>query len=110
MKSTSPLMFSFHHSRPEGWEAVANAIESSGLKVTEVYPVYAELSASTPKAAAKEPITIDMLIECHKKNWKGENSSLLTEEDCVKELLASGMELSANDLFVIHSGFKLLKA
>lgn len=110
MKPNAPLMFSFHHSRPEGWEAVANAIDNSGLKVTEVYPVYAELSASTPKAAAKEPITIDMLIECHKKNWKGKISSLLTEKDCIKQLSDSGMTLSANDLFVIHSGFELLKA
>jgi putative DNA methylase len=110
MKPTAPLIFSFHHSRPEGWEAVANAIENSGLKVTEVYPVYAELSASTPKAAAKEPITIDMLIECRKKNWTGESSSLLTEEDCIKVLLDNGMKLSANDFFVIHSGFELLKA
>ena len=108
MKPTAPLIFSFHHSRPEGWKAVADAIKSSGLKVTEVYPVYAELSASTPKAAAKEPITIDMLIECHKKNWNGESSRHITEKDCINELTENGMKLSANDLFVIRSGFGLL--
>lgn len=108
MKPTAPLIFSFHHSRPEGWKAIADAIKSSGLKVTEVYPVYAELSASTPKAAAKEPITIDMLIECHKKNWNGESSRHITEKDCINELTENGMKLSANDLFVIRSGFGLL--
>lgn len=111
MKDDAVLMFSFHHSRNEGWDAVANAISSSGLYVSEVYPVYAELSASTPKAAAKEPISIDMLIVCNKLGYgrKGDSASALTSERCIEDLTQEGIKLSANDLFVIRSGFNLLK-
>lgn len=109
LKPGGILMFSFHHSRTEGWKAIKNAIEMSGFRVVETYPVYAELSASTPKAAAKEPITIDMLIVCkHKSVCPPAISFELTPSSCIATLEAEGFKLSKNDRFVIESGFSLL--
>ncbi len=109
LKPGGTLMFSFHHSRPEGWNAIKNALERGGFKAIEAYPVYAELSASTPKAAAKEPITIDMLIVCkHNDNRYLNTAFNLDSASCIEILEANGFKLSKNDRFVIESGFSLL--
>lgn len=109
LKPDGILMFSFHHSRPEGWKAIESAIIASGFKVIETYPVYAELSASTPKAATREPITIDMLIVCkHKSDCPSDTSFKLTPSICINALEENGFKLSKKDLFVIESGFSLL--
>ena len=108
MKKDATLSFSFHHSRSDGWTAIRNAIEGAGLHVVEVNPVYAELSASTPKAAAKEPISIDMMIVCSKKRAQQAQSASELATNAIKELGERGYNLSANDCFVIKSGFALL--
>lgn len=66
LKPEGLLLFSYHHARTEGWESLAQAIWGAGFFVTQTHPVYAELSASTPKSKAKEPILIDAIIVCRK--------------------------------------------
>ena len=57
LKDDGVLAFSFHHSRPEGWAAIYEAIETAGLAVVAAHPVHAELRAASPKTAAKDPIS-----------------------------------------------------
>lgn len=108
LKDDGLLMFSFHHSRLEGWIAIRDAIKKSGFFVSEVWPVYAELSAATPKSAAKEPISVDMLIVCRKSEYGHVQASNLTLEEAIRKLTDAGIHLSKSDLFVIESGFSLL--
>jgi len=70
LKTDGLLVFTYHHSRPDGWEALAKAIWGAGFYVVQSHPVYAELSAATPKAQAREPILIDAVIVCRKKSNK----------------------------------------
>lgn len=76
LKHQGKLVFSFHHSRVEGWYAISNAIAEANLYVEEVIPVHAELMASTPKASAKEPISIDAMIICGKERF----------DDCILDI------------------------
>lgn len=109
MKDDATLTFSFHHSKQDGWKSIERAIQQSGLSVIEVEPVYAELSASTPKAATKEPISIDMMIVCAKQRREltVNIEDLITE--AIDTLNKQGHSLSQSDYFVLQSGFNLLR-
>ena len=60
-------LFSFHHSRAEGWAAIHEAVTTAGLTVVAAHPVHAELRAASPKAAAKDPISLDAILVCKKR-------------------------------------------
>lgn len=109
LKPNGELVFSFHHSRKEGWNAIAEAIANAGFYVVAVSPVYAELSASTPKAGAKEPISIDMMITCSSnKSYVSAAQADELASGYISDLSTNGFKLSDSDEFVIHSGCKLL--
>ena len=61
------LVFSYHHSREDGWISVARAVISAGFTITQSQPVKAELSVATPKSQTSEPIDLDVLIVCRKR-------------------------------------------
>ena len=99
-KADGKLAFSFHHSRPEGWVSIANAIISSEYYIDKIFPVYAELMASTPKSSAKEPISIDAMIICGKKySYFNDDDILDTIDSCINEIKYD--KLSKSDVFVI---------
>jgi putative DNA methylase len=66
LKDNGILAFSYHHSREEGWSSVAHAVKSAGFSFVFTHPVKAEMSVSSPKQQAKEPIDIDIIIVCRK--------------------------------------------
>jgi len=106
LKPDGTLTFSFHHSRESGWIAIENAIRHSGFFVVEAYPVYAELSAATPKAGAKSPISFDMMLVCSKKPNKFCDASIA--ERYISDLINEGFKLTDNDCFVIRHGVSLV--
>ena len=61
------MVFSYHHSREDGWTAVARAVLEAGFTLVASQPVKAEMSGATPKNQAKEPIDIDVLLVCRKR-------------------------------------------
>ena len=65
------LVFSYHHSREDGWISVARAVIRAGFTITQSQPVKAELSVATPKSQAREPIDLDVLIVCRKRAADG---------------------------------------
>lgn len=102
------LAFSFHHSRPEGWISIAKAIKSSGFFVSDIFPVHAELMASTPKASAKEPISIDAMIICSKtKRPFSIKEVTANAKNDVIQLYKSDKKLSRSDLFVISAAHSI---
>jgi putative DNA methylase len=55
LKDQGLLVFTYHHSRDEGWESLAYAVLGAGFVVVNSQPVKAEMSGATPVAAAKDP-------------------------------------------------------
>ena len=115
LKDDGVLAFSFHHSREEGWAAIYEAIITAGLEVVAAHPVHAELRGSSPKNAAKDPISLDAILVCCKQTSAKAKpfdmdaviqvSSVLAER-----LSAAGMYISAADRFVIAASQTLIAA
>jgi len=102
LKKNGKMAFSFHHSKLEGWLAIANAIKQAQFFLDETFPLYSELIVSAPKSQTKEPICLDAIIICckHKKDWTME--MIINQAKKKLELLNKCHNtLSANDKFVI---------
>jgi putative DNA methylase len=65
------LIFTYHHSRPEGWRSLADAVWGAGFRFVNAHPVKAEMSVATPKFQAKDPIQLDMILVCRKAGASG---------------------------------------
>jgi len=109
LKDDGLLAFTYHHSRDEGWRAVAEAVLGAGFVVVNSQPVKAEMSVATPKAQAKEPIQLDIVIACRKrKASKGLVPSLQDATEAatrkIERLHAHGLRLSRNDQRVVLFG------
>lgn len=105
LKTNGILAFSFHHSRPEGWAAIYEAVSTAGLSIVSAHLVHGELRASSPKSAASEPISLDAILVCKKHNKDNSEynmESVVTESvEQLQSLRNVGMQLSSGDLFVI---------
>ena len=104
LKNNGKMAFTFHHSRIDGWLAIADALKQGNFNVVETFPVHAELMASTPKAGAKEPISLDAIIICQKnaisiKVYSIKNRVL----ELIKLLESDGKKLTLTDIFVVSA-------
>lgn len=109
LKKDGLLVFTYHHSRDEGWTAVAKAIVNAGFLVVNSHPVKSEMSVAVPKSQATEPIQFDMIIVCRKFfcQENKENSVFPVLEKAQNKLLrlqSTGFKLSQNDRKVVIYG------
>lgn len=110
LKSQGLLAFTYHHSRGEGWRALAEAILGAGFVVVNSQPVKAEMSVATPKAQAKEPIQFDIVVVCRKRAdvTKRETPSIIQSLESARaklqRLASEGFTLSRNDQRIVLSG------
>ena len=105
------LIFTYHHSRPEGWRCVLRALTNAGFVIVAVHPIKAEMSVAAPKTQAKEPIDHDIIMVCRKRGSDGtllplDFESVLKEATTdalgqVARLRACKRPLSRNDARVI---------
>lgn len=105
------LVFTYHHSRSEGWRSVLASLLTAGFVVVRAHPVKAEMSVATPKHQAREPIDLDMIIVCRKRtasrsNSGREASSLVLEAaaealDQLRRLRRAGRRASRSDIRVV---------
>ena len=115
LKSHGVLAFSFHHSRADGWAAIHQAIEDAGLVAVASYPVHAELRASSPKSATKDPISLDAILVCRKRETLSASngptcSPINQSEQLATELEACNVSISRSDRFVIAAAQMLINA
>lgn len=115
LKDEGVLAFSFHHSRPEGWAAIYRALADAELSVVAVHPVHAELRAASPKTAAKDPISLDAILVCRKRQAAHPKPysvpAILAETAAHSATLrAGGLSLSRGDQFVIAAARALIAA
>jgi len=102
------LVFSYHHSRDDGWKSVAEAILGAGFCVVNSQPIKAEMSVATPKAQAKEPIQFDIILVCRKagsgRTPPDAEAALAAARSKIQRLQRAGFRLSRNDLKVVCFG------
>jgi putative DNA methylase len=72
LKDDGLLVFTYHHSRDEGWQALTEAVLGAGFRVVNSQPVKSEMSVATPKSQAKEPIQLDIIVVCRKAGMAGQ--------------------------------------
>ena len=105
LKDDGLLVFTYHHSRPDGWRAVFESLMGAGFVITAAHPVKAEMSVAMPKHQAKEPIDLDVIIVCRKRSALsqfGQVEDWLKTAECqIDRLRTSGRRLSRNDVRVI---------
>lgn len=102
------LIFSYHHSRAEGWEAVLASVMDAGFRITAAHPVKAEMSVATPKHQAQAPIDLDILLVCRKRGAATPDSdnslwpkALQRSGNQIHRLRIAKRALSRNDVRVI---------
>ncbi|NUQ62544.1 MAG: hypothetical protein HUU20_08650 [Pirellulales bacterium] len=110
LKDDGLLVFTYHHSRPEGWTSLAQAIYGGGFSVVNAHPVKAEMSVATPKSQAKEPIQLDVIFVCRKLEEDSRSPSDPSEaagearalaEAKLSRLAETGLSFSRNDCRVV---------
>jgi putative DNA methylase len=112
LKDNGVLVFTFHHSKPEGWAAIYRSIVLAGFKLINFYPVHGELTAASPKHAANSPISIDALLICKKSNSTNNHTisfDRYTLDKYICDFSENSFDLSANDKFVIESAMLLVQ-
>jgi putative DNA methylase len=102
------LVFTYHHSREQGWTALAEAILGAGFRVVNSHPVKAEMSVATPKSQAREPIQLDIILVCRKAARRIEGvptrRALASARAKTARLETAGFKLSRNDRRVVLFG------
>jgi len=112
------LVFSYHHSREDGWTSVARSIMKSGFSIVQSQPVKAEMSVAAPKSQAKEPIDLDIFLICRKR--KTDHRIKHDPKDAMQTAIESaktkaarfnkvGRKLSRNDVRIILLGQVLVE-
>jgi putative DNA methylase len=108
LKDDGLLVFTYHHSRDEGWQSVAEAILNSSFSVLNTHPVKSEMSVATPKSQASEPIQLDIIVVCRKasalQDTRPREAALQMAEHKVRRLEVAGFQLSKNDKKVVIYG------
>lgn len=109
LKNEGLLVFTYHHSRKEGWTSLAHAILRAGFVVVNSHPVKAELSLATPKSQASEPIQLDIILVCRKNSFARSNSTSVSRAlevaaNKLCRLTSSGFTLSQNDQKIVKYG------
>ena len=109
LKDDGLLIFTYHHSRDEGWTALAEAVFGAGFAVINSQPVKAEMSVGTPKSQAKDPIQLDIIIVCQKqKATQSRLPSVVQATNSARNKLgrlhSAGFALSRNDRKIVLFG------
>ena len=74
LKPKGLLIFTFHHSKNMGWEAVGRAIFDANLGVVAAHPIKAEMSGASPKSQTSDPINYDAILVCKQRTQIGSAS------------------------------------
>lgn len=113
LKSSGLLIFSFHHSKPEGWAAIYEAISLANFQLIAAHPVYAEFRGASPKSISANPISLDAILICKKKQDvdrenSSHNASSETVSSFIRKFNENGFEITQGDKFVIETSLFLV--
>lgn len=118
LKNNGLLVFTYHHSRIEGWVSIYEAVRKAGFHITHTHPVKAEMAVSVPIQQSKVPVQFDLIIVCRKDSPPASqtksNSFLLSTcigetKSIVNKLQEVSINVSLGDIKVILMGCILSK-
>jgi putative DNA methylase len=117
LKDEGLLVFTYHHSRADGWYSVYEAIRGAGFTITNTQPVKGEMSVSVPVQSSRLPINYDLIIVCRKDIGVGlelDDDSILkgTIDEMQTKILrlrGAGLDISLGDAWVIAMGALLTR-
>ena len=93
LKPRGLLVFTYHHSRHEGWHSVFTAVTEAGFTIVAAHPIKAEMSVAMPKHQARDPIDLDIILVCRKR--EDVQAILQTPEDAwVRAIEVAGMQIN----------------
>ena len=110
LKPSGLLVFTYHHSRTEGWRSILDAIIGAGFVIVATHPIKAELSIAMPKNQAKAPINLDIIVVCRRRTearslyplpQKAWICAIDNAKDQIGRIRNVGRQLSRNDIRVI---------
>jgi len=110
LRDDGHLLFSYHHSREEGWSSVARAVSEAGFSFTGSQPVKSEMSNATPKSQAESPIDLDVFLVCRKQEQderttraplEAFDAAVASAREKIGKLNAAGRTLSTGDVRVV---------
>ena len=110
LKDHGLLVFTYHHSRAEGWISLLEAVVGAGFSVVNAHPVRSEMSVAVPKSQAKEPIQLDVILVCKKRERDFRKVlepfqalAEVTQQSIQKlyRLTGAGLKLSRNDRRIV---------
>jgi adenine-specific DNA methylase len=110
LKADGLMVFTYHHSRPDGWQALLAALHTGDFQIVAVYPIKSEMSVGRPKLQARNPIDIDIIIVCRKRTELGALEQTAPDllpmakkrtTEAIARLNATGRRLGTNDALVI---------
>ncbi len=114
LKPNGLFIFTYHHSRHEGWRAVHRAIRHAGFACIQTYPIKAEMSVSMPLQQAKSPIHLDLILVCKKEKIKTASEfdpyaadiskAVCTAKQQIYSLRSEGVKVSLGDAKVVIMG------
>lgn len=106
LKQPGLLVFTYHHSRRAGWIALGKALVDAGFSVVNTHPIKAEMSVAAPKSQAAEPIQLDIIFVCKKRELDARplqtptiafRQAQVQAQHKLDRLAACGLKLSYND-------------
>ncbi len=114
LKPEGLVVFTFHHSKLEGWLSVYSALQKAGLCVSAVHPIKAEMSVAMPKTQTKAPIDIDAIIVARKLDQQNidkpidiKTAVIKDAQRTIKQMNEEGVGLSQGDIRVILCSYFL---
>lgn len=111
MRKAGHLVFTYHHSRIEGWTSVYNAITGAGFRIVDVFPVKAEMAVSVAIQSAKVPINYDLVFVCAKEENElySANEAVLRKEfiSALNEIEGSNLKFTIGDKLMYCYGLIL---
>lgn len=111
LKDDGLFVFTYHHSRPEGWSCLLASLMKAGFRVVQTHPIKSEMSVAQPKHQAKEPVDLDIVIVCRKRRGVRDGvavgdlvrSAETIAERKLKRLTERGRRVSRNDVRIVVS-------
>lgn len=111
LKDEGLLIFTYHHSKTDGWISVYKAIKLAGFEIVNTFPIKPEMSVSVPIMQSRSPINCDLIFVCRKSKDEQHmnedfNLEIVTDEtkNAIKLLKDAGLEISIGDEMVIAMG------
>ncbi|MGH9365037.1 MAG: DNA methyltransferase, partial [Thermoanaerobaculia bacterium] len=109
LKPTGLLVFTYHHSRSEGWRCLLHSLTAADLVVVAAHPIKAEMSVAQPKHQAINPVDLDVILVCRKRRtWttplrceRPNDAAREWARDQIARFVDVGRPVGKNDIRVI---------